>query len=146
MPLQRNMEYWKLNQKERNSFWLDIRLACYGQIYICMLYSTGCARYSVTFCQPSQNCCIFPKNGRTGPSKVPIEPYSSHEHFDVFRGSIGHTEPPLERFDRRQANFFMCCRLPPFCATEYFFSPCFKASRFLYTFYLKTLKGDFRFC
>ena len=28
--------------------------------------------------------CIYPCNGRTRPSKVPLETYRSHEDFDVF--------------------------------------------------------------
>ena len=73
--------------------------------------------------------CIYPCDGRTRTSKVPSEAYRSHEDFDVFHVQIGHSEPLLEQFDRRRANFSVGCQLPPFCATEYFFSD-FKSFKF----------------
>ena len=48
----------------------------------------------------------LPKNGRTGPYKVPIEPYRSHEDLNIFKVWIRHSELLLEQFDRQQAIFY----------------------------------------
>ena len=45
------------------------------------------------------NACIYPCNGRNRLSKVPLETYRSHEDFDVFHVSIGHSELILEHFE-----------------------------------------------
>ena len=45
------------------------------------------------------NACIYPCNGRTRLSKVPLETYRSQEDFDVFHVSIGHSELSLEQFE-----------------------------------------------
>ena len=52
------------------------------------------------------NACIYPCNGRTRLSKVPLETYRSQEEFDVFRVSIGHSELWLEQFEWWEANFY----------------------------------------
>ena len=43
-------------------------------------YDMGASCKSVQFL----NACIYPCNGRTRLSKVPLETYRSHEEFDVF--------------------------------------------------------------
>ena len=58
-------------------------------------YLQGASGKSVLFL----NACIYPCNGRTRLSKVPLETYRSQEDFDVFHVSIGHSEPSLEQFD-----------------------------------------------
>ena len=52
------------------------------------------------------NACIYPCNGRTRLSKVPLETYRSQEEFDVFHVSIGHSELWLEQFEWWEANFY----------------------------------------
>ena len=68
-----------------------------------------------------KNACIYPCNCRNEPSKVPLEAYRSHEDFDVFHVQIGHSEPLLEQFDRRRANFVVCRRPPRFAPLNIFF-------------------------
>ena len=65
-------------------------------------YIQGASGKSVLFL----NACIYPCNGRTRLSKVPLETYRSQEEFDVFHVSIGHSELWLERFEWWEANFF----------------------------------------
>ena len=56
---------------------------------------TGCSGKCVLFL----NACIYPCNGRTRLSKVPLETYRSQEDFDVFHVSIGQSELLLEQFE-----------------------------------------------
>ena len=75
------------------------------------------------------NACIYPCNGRTRLSKVPLETYRSQKDFDVFHVSIGHSEPSLEQFDRWEANFYarhFHAPTPPIFATDFFPSSIFK--------------------
>ena len=46
---------------------------------------------------------IYPCNGRTGLSKVSLEPHESKEDFDMSRAKIGHSKLSQEQTDRRGA-------------------------------------------
>ena len=50
------------------------------------------------------NGYIYPYNGRTGLSKVSLEPHGSKEDFDISRAMIGHSKLSQEQHDRRGAN------------------------------------------
>ena len=94
------------------------------------------------------NACIYPCNGRTRLSKVPLETYRSQEEFDVFHVSIGHSELWLEQFEWWEANFYerhFHAPTPPICATEFFSSSVFKVPSYQYTFYWYTPKGISKF-
>ena len=47
--------------------------------------------------------CIYPCDGCTRTSKVPLEAYRSHKDFDVFHVQIGHSKLQQEQFDRKEA-------------------------------------------
>ena len=46
---------------------------------------------------------IYPRNGRTGPGKVSLEPHESKEDFDMSQAKIGHSKLSQEQIDRRVA-------------------------------------------